>query len=134
MEPGKPLHRLAGRAAFAPGLVEAAEAGRRLCAAGYGFDLAYTSVLRRAIKTLWVVLEELDLMWIPIEHRWQLNERHYGALTGLDKAETAARHGEEQVLVWRRSYDIPPPPFAPGDPRTPPATRATRPSPSASGR
>lgn len=101
------------------GLVEAAEAGRRLRAAGYGFDLAYTSVLKRAIKTLWVVLEELDLMWIPIERRWQLNERHYGALTGLDKAETASRHGEEQVLVWRRSYDVPPPPFAPGDPANP---------------
>src|SRR5262245_54307395 len=76
------------------GQAEAAEAGRRLRAAGYGFDLAYTSVLKRAIKTLWIALEELDLMWIRVERRWQLNERHYGALTGLDKAETAARHGE----------------------------------------
>jgi 2,3-bisphosphoglycerate-dependent phosphoglycerate mutase len=101
------------------GLVEAAEAGRRLRERGLGFDLAYTSLLKRAIKTLWVVLEELDLMWIPVQRRWQLNERHYGALTGLDKAETAARHGEEQVLVWRRSYDVAPPPFAVGDPANP---------------
>ncbi len=97
------------------GMTEAREAGKRLREAGFQFDAAYTSYLRRAIKTLWVVLEELDLMWIPETRDWRLNERHYGALTGLDKAETAAKHGEEQVLIWRRSYDIPPPAFARGD-------------------
>jgi 2,3-bisphosphoglycerate-dependent phosphoglycerate mutase len=101
------------------GEAEAVEAGRRLGGRGYGFDLAYTSYLKRAIKTLWLVLEELDQMWIPVHRRWQLNERHYGALTGLNKAETAARHGEEQVLVWRRSYDVPPPAYAPGDAENP---------------
>ena len=101
------------------GLGEASEAGRRLRAAGVSLDVAYTSVLKRAIKTLWVVLEEMDLAWIPVTNDWRLNERHYGALTGLDKAETAARHGEEQVLIWRRSYDIPPPAYAVGDPENP---------------
>jgi len=97
------------------GVAEALEAGKRMRAAGLTFDAAYTSYLKRAIKTLWITLEELDLMWIPVTRDWRLNERHYGALTGLDKAETAAKHGEEQVLVWRRSYDIPPPPYALGD-------------------
>jgi 2,3-bisphosphoglycerate-dependent phosphoglycerate mutase len=101
------------------GATEALESGKRLKAAGLEFDSAYTSVLKRAIKTLWIVLEEMDLMWIPVTREWRLNERHYGALTGLDKAETAARHGDEQVLVWRRSYDIAPPPFARGDAANP---------------
>jgi 2,3-bisphosphoglycerate-dependent phosphoglycerate mutase len=101
------------------GEAEAREAGRRLREAGFGFDRSYTSLLKRAIKTLWIVLEELDLMWIPELRDWRLNERHYGALTGLDKAETAAKYGEEQVLLWRRSYDIPPPAYAPGDPENP---------------
>jgi len=101
------------------GLTEAQEAGKRLREGGFGFDRAFTSVLRRAIKTLWIALEELDLMWIPETRDWRLNERHYGALTGLDKAETAARHGEEQVLVWRRSYDVRPPAYDEGDPENP---------------
>jgi 2,3-bisphosphoglycerate-dependent phosphoglycerate mutase len=101
------------------GAAEALEAGRRLAAEGYVFDLAYTSVLKRAIKTLWVVLEQMDLMWIPVIRDWRLNERHYGGLTGLDKAQTAAKHGEDQVLIWRRSYDTPPPAFSPGDPANP---------------
>jgi 2,3-bisphosphoglycerate-dependent phosphoglycerate mutase len=97
------------------GVAEAREAGKRLREGGFVFDRAYTSVLRRAIKTLWIALEELDLMWIPETRDWRLNERHYGALTGLDKAETAARHGEQQVLIWRRSYDVRPPEYAAGD-------------------
>ncbi len=101
------------------GVAEAREAGKRLREAGYGFDLAFTSYLRRAITTLNLALDELDLHWIPVEKDWRLNERHYGALTGLDKAETAARHGEAQVLVWRRSYDIPPPANERGDPGNP---------------
>jgi len=101
------------------GLAEAAEAGRRLREAGIEFDCAYTSVLKRAIKTLWLALEELDLMWVPVVRDWHLNERHYGGLTGLDKAQTAARHGEDQVLIWRRSYDVPPPEMAAGDPANP---------------
>ena len=101
------------------GLREAREAGARLREDGHSFDVAFTSVLTRAIKTLWIVLEEMDLAWIPVTNDWRLNERHYGALTGLDKSETAARHGEEQVLIWRRSYDIPPPAYAPGDPANP---------------
>jgi 2,3-bisphosphoglycerate-dependent phosphoglycerate mutase len=101
------------------GQVEALVAGKRLREKGMQFDVAYTSVLKRAIKTLWITLEELDLMWIPVIRDWHLNERHYGALTGLDKSETAARHGEEQVLVWRRSYDIPPPAYAADDPENP---------------
>ncbi|SMB24026.1 phosphoglyceromutase 1 [Sterolibacterium denitrificans] len=99
------------------GLAEASAAGRLLKQEGFAFDIAYTSVLKRAIKTLWTVLEEMDRMWIPVHHSWRLNERHYGALQGLNKAETAARHGEEQVLVWRRAYDIPPPPLDADDPR-----------------
>jgi 2,3-bisphosphoglycerate-dependent phosphoglycerate mutase len=101
------------------GVGEAREAGKRLREAGYVFDVAYTSYLRRAITTLSLALDELDLHWIPVEKDWRLNERHYGALTGLDKAETAARHGEQQVLVWRRSYDIPPPAYAAGDAANP---------------
>jgi len=101
------------------GVEEAVEAGRVMSKEGYGFDVAYTSVLKRAIKTLWLALEEMDLMWIPIHHSWRLNERHYGALQGLNKAETAERHGLEQTQIWRRSYDIPPPPLEPGDPRHP---------------
>ena len=101
------------------GIEEAKEAARLLSEGGYAFDIAYTSVLSRAIKTLWVVLENMDLMWIPVHNSWRLNERHYGALQGLDKAETAALHGEEQVLIWRRSYSVPPPPLDPGDERLP---------------
>lgn len=88
---------------------EALDGGKLLKEQGFSFDLAYTSTLKRAIKTLWIVLEELDLMYIPIVNTWRLNERHYGGLQGLDKKETVAKHGAEQVLVWRRSYDIPPP-------------------------
>ncbi len=101
------------------GVEVALAAGRRLLAEGYTFDVAYTSVLKRAIKTLWIVLEEMDLMWIPVHRSWRLNERHYGALQGLNKAETAARHGEAQVKLWRRSYDVPPPPLSRDDPRYP---------------
>ena len=99
------------------GLAEALAAGRLLKKEGYEFDIAYTSVLRRAIKTLWTVLEEMERMWIPVQHSWRLNERHYGALQGLNKAETAAKFGDEQVLVWRRAYDTPPPPLEESDPR-----------------
>lgn len=99
------------------GCEEARQAGRLLKEAGMTFDLAYTSVLKRAIRTLWLTLDEMDLMWLPIQHDWRLNERHYGALQGLNKAETAAIYGDEQVLVWRRSYDTPPNPLAPTDPR-----------------
>ena len=98
---------------------EAKRAGELLKAEGFTFDVAFTSVLKRAIRTLWMVLDELDLMWIPVEHSWRLNERHYGALQGLNKAQTAAKYGEEQVLVWRRSYDIPPPALEESDPRYP---------------
>jgi 2,3-bisphosphoglycerate-dependent phosphoglycerate mutase len=101
------------------GVEEAAEAARVLGGDGYSFDVAHTSVLKRAIKTLWIVLEEMDLMWIPVHASWRLNERHYGALQGLNKAETVARHGMEQTQIWRRSYDVPPPPLAPDDPRSP---------------
>jgi 2,3-bisphosphoglycerate-dependent phosphoglycerate mutase len=101
------------------GRAEAKKAGELLKAEGYLFDMAFTSVLKRAIRTLWIALDELDLMWIPIEHSWRLNERHYGALQGLNKAQTAAQYGEEQVLIWRRSYDIPPPPLEKSDPRYP---------------
>jgi 2,3-bisphosphoglycerate-dependent phosphoglycerate mutase len=99
------------------GRIEAKRAGEVLKAEGYTFDIAYASVLRRAIRTLWTVLDELDLMWIPVEHSWRLNERHYGALQGLNKAETAANYGDEQILIWRRSYDTPPPPLTRNDPR-----------------
>ncbi|MGB3941098.1 MAG: 2,3-diphosphoglycerate-dependent phosphoglycerate mutase, partial [Candidatus Manganitrophaceae bacterium] len=101
------------------GIEEAAEAGRLLRKEGYTFDIAYTSVLKRAIKTLWLILEEMDLMWIPEHRNWRLNERHYGALQGLDKSEVAERHGPDQVKIWRRSYDIPPPPLDADDPRSP---------------
>ncbi|MCW5624852.1 MAG: 2,3-diphosphoglycerate-dependent phosphoglycerate mutase [Burkholderiales bacterium] len=101
------------------GREEAREAGRLLKAEGFEFDVAYVSVLKRAIRTLWGVLDEMDRMWLPIRHAWQLNERHYGNLQGLNKAETAAQYGDEQVLVWRRSYDIPPPPLESGDARAP---------------
>ena len=90
------------------GREEAHAAGKLLKAEGFTFDEAYTSVLKRAIRTLWIILDEMDLMWIPETKSWLLNERHYGSLQGLNKAETAAQHGEEQVLIWRRSYDIPP--------------------------
>lgn len=98
---------------------EALEAGRVLKREGYVFDVAYTSVLKRAIRTLWIVLDEMDLMWIPVHRSWRLNERHYGALQGLNKSEMAAKFGEEQVLVWRRSYDIRPPALEKTDPRYP---------------
>ena len=96
---------------------EASEAGRLLKEGGYTFDLAFTSVLKRAIRTLWIALDTLDLLWIPVTKNWRLNERHYGALQGLNKAETAAKHGEAQVKIWRRSYDMPPPPLSPDDER-----------------
>ena len=99
------------------GVAQARESGRLLREAGYDFDVAYTSVLKRAIWTLWHALDELDRTWLPIVNDWRLNERHYGALQGLNKAETARQYGDEQVLVWRRSYDVPPPPLAAGDPR-----------------
>jgi len=101
------------------GLEEAHESGRLLREGGYTFDVAHTSVLKRALRTCWIVLDELDLLWIPMEKNWRLNERHYGALQGLNKAETAAKHGEAQTKVWRRSYDIPPPALSPDDPRHP---------------
>jgi 2,3-bisphosphoglycerate-dependent phosphoglycerate mutase len=97
------------------GAEQAREAGRLLKAEGFRFDVAFTSVLKRAVRTLWIALEELDQMWIPEEKHWRLNERHYGALQGLNKAEMAAKHGEEQVLRWRRSYDTPPPPLEKND-------------------
>jgi 2,3-bisphosphoglycerate-dependent phosphoglycerate mutase len=101
------------------GRAEAKRAGELLKAEGFTFDVAFTSVLKRAIRTLWTVLDALDLMWIPVEHSWRLNERHYGALQGLNKAQTAAKYGDEQVLVWRRSYDIPPPALEVSDTRFP---------------
>jgi 2,3-bisphosphoglycerate-dependent phosphoglycerate mutase len=101
------------------GLEEAREAGRLIKDAGYDFDLAYCSVLKRAIRTLWIVLDEMDRMWIPQQFSWRLNERHYGALQGLNKAEMARKFGDEQILVWRRSYDIAPPALERDDPRVP---------------
>lgn len=101
------------------GIAEAHEAGRLLREGSYGFDVAYTSVLRRAIQTLWIVLEELNLEWIPVFNAWQLNERHYGSLQGLNKAEMAEKFGEAQVKVWRRSYDVPPPALELNDERHP---------------
>jgi 2,3-bisphosphoglycerate-dependent phosphoglycerate mutase len=98
---------------------EATQGGREILRAGIKPDVAYTSVLKRAIRTLWMALDAMDRMWIPVEGSWRLNERHYGALQGLNKAETVAKHGEAQVLIWRRSYDIPPPPLALEDPRHP---------------
>jgi 2,3-bisphosphoglycerate-dependent phosphoglycerate mutase len=102
----------------AKGEAEAKNAGKVLKDAGYTFDLAYTSVLKRAIRTLWLTMEEMDMVWLPVVNDWRLNERHYGALQGLDKSETAAKYGDDQVLAWRRSYDTPPPPLASGDERT----------------
>jgi 2,3-bisphosphoglycerate-dependent phosphoglycerate mutase len=101
------------------GRAEALEAGRLMAAEKYEFDVAYTSVLKRAIRTLWIALDALDMLWIPVHNSWRLNERHYGALQGLNKAETAAKHGEEQVKTWRRSYDTPPPLLPPEDPQHP---------------
>ena len=101
------------------GRTEAKAAGELLKKEGFVFDIAYASLLKRALNTLWSVLQELDRVWIPIEKDWRLNERHYGALQGLNKAETAAKYGDEQVLVWRRSYDIPPPPLEKSDERWP---------------
>lgn len=101
------------------GREEATEAGRLLKEGGYTFDIAYTSVLKRAIRTLWMALSEMDLMWIPVINSWRLNERHYGALQGLNKAETAAKYGDEQVHIWRRSYSTPPPPLERTDERFP---------------
>jgi 2,3-bisphosphoglycerate-dependent phosphoglycerate mutase len=101
------------------GAGEAVSAARLLKEAGYTFDIAFTSVLKRAIKTLWIILEEMDLMWIPVQQCWRLNERHYGALQGLNKTETVQRHGEAQVKIWRRSYDVRPPALTPDDARFP---------------
>ena len=101
------------------GVHEAGEAGRLLRKEGFVFDVAFTSVLKRAIKTLWIALEEMDQMWIPVHNHWRLNERHYGALQGLNKSETAAKHGMDQVKIWRRSYDIPPPALTKDDERHP---------------
>ncbi len=101
------------------GIEEAHNAGKILKKEGYAFDVAFTSVLKRAIRTLWITMDEMDLMWVPVYRSWRLNERHYGALQGLNKAETAKKHGEEQVLLWRRSYDVPPPALTKDDPRYP---------------
>ncbi len=101
------------------GRAEAQAAGQLMRDEGLSFDVVYTSVLKRAIRTLWIALDEMDLMWLPITRSWRLNERHYGALQGLNKAETAAQHGEDQVKIWRRSYDIPPPPMPIEDPGHP---------------
>ena len=101
------------------GRVEAQNAGRLMAAEKYEFDVAHTSVLKRAVRTLWIALDELDMMWIPVHRSWQLNERHYGGLQGLNKAETAAQYGEAQVKIWRRSYDTPPPSLTSNDPRHP---------------
>src|SRR5579864_6997718 len=101
------------------GRKEAAQAGRELLQEKLAVDIAFTSVLKRAIRTLWIVLDEMDRMWVPVERSWRLNERHYGALQGLNKAQTVEKHGEAQVKIWRRSYDIPPPPLGLDDPRHP---------------
>jgi len=101
------------------GLQEARKAGQTLKELGFTFDVAYTSVLKRAIRTLWTITDEMDLLWVPVYRCWRLNERHYGALTGLNKAETAAKHGEDQVKIWRRAYDIAPPPLEKSDARYP---------------
>jgi 2,3-bisphosphoglycerate-dependent phosphoglycerate mutase len=105
------------------GREEAVEAGRLMAAEKYEFDVAHTSVLKRAIRTLWMALDEMDMMWLPVRNSWRLNERHYGALQGLNKAETAAKYGEDQVKIWRRSYDIPPPPLTIDDPEHPSSER-----------
>ena len=101
------------------GIQEGIDAGRLLSELDFEFDIAYTSVLKRAIRTLWHILDEMDLMWIPVIRDWRLNERHYGALQGLNKPETAAKYGDEQVHIWRRSYDVPPPPLDADDERHP---------------
>jgi 2,3-bisphosphoglycerate-dependent phosphoglycerate mutase len=101
------------------GIREARQAARLIREEGFEFDVAHTSVLKRAIRTLWIILDEMDTMWLPVQRNWRLNERHYGALQGLNKAETAAKHGDEQVLIWRRSYDIAPPPLSESDARHP---------------
>ncbi len=101
------------------GIQEARHAGQLLKREGFSFDVAYTSVLKRAIRTLWLTLDEMDLMWIPVHNTWRLNERHYGALQGLNKAETASKYGEDKVKIWRRSYAIPPPMLEKNDPRSP---------------
>jgi len=101
------------------GLIEAKAAGELLKQEGFTFDVAFVSVLKRAMKTLWIILEELDELWIPVERSWRLNERHYGSLQGLNKSETAAKYGEDQVLIWRRSYDVAPTPLDPSDDRAP---------------
>src|SRR5512136_3085041 len=101
------------------GIQEAHEAARLLSEGGYTFDLAFTSVLKRAIRTLWIVLDDMDLMWLPVQRHWRLNERHYGALQGLNKAEMAAKFGEQQVKIWRRSYDVQPPALEKTDDRYP---------------
>ncbi len=101
------------------GVGEAHQAGRTLAQEGFVFDVAFTSMLKRAIKTLWLALEEMDLMWLPVHHSWRLNERHYGALQGLNKTETVEKHGLDQVKIWRRSYDVPPPALTPEDPYYP---------------
>jgi 2,3-bisphosphoglycerate-dependent phosphoglycerate mutase len=103
----------------ATGIEEARRGGRVLLDQEFTFDVAYTSLLKRAIRTLWIALDEMDLMWVPVHRSWRLNERHYGALQGLNKAETAAKHGDEKVKVWRRSYDVPPPSLETTDPRFP---------------
>jgi 2,3-bisphosphoglycerate-dependent phosphoglycerate mutase len=103
----------------AKGVDEARRAGRLLKENGFNFDIVFTSVLKRAIRTLWIALDEMDAMWLPVYNTWRLNERHYGALQGLNKAEMASKYGEEQVLIWRRSYDVRPPSLDPGDPRNP---------------
>ncbi len=101
------------------GRLEAADAGRLMAAERFEFDVAYTSVLKRSLRTLWMALDEMDMLWIPVQRSWRLNERHYGALQGLNKAETAEQHGAAQVKIWRRSYEVPPPPLTPEDPRHP---------------
>jgi 2,3-bisphosphoglycerate-dependent phosphoglycerate mutase len=100
------------------GVGQARDAGRLLREGGWEFDLTYTSVLKRAVWTLWHALDEMERTWLPVRHDWRLNERHYGALQGLNKADMARQYGDEQVLIWRRSYDTPPPPLKPGDPRS----------------
>ena len=101
------------------GIEEARQSARLLCDGGYNFDVAYTSVLKRAVRTVWIVLDDMDLMWLPVVRHWRLNERHYGGLQGLNKAETAEKHGEDQVKIWRRSYSTPPPAVEMTDERHP---------------